>query len=70
MTKQGVPRMLLLEAELCKCRSKRKLLGLLLTDMIVLLEADGSKYRLYRQVARSLARDWIGSPIDLCRDSR
>lgn len=50
ITKNGTPRMLLFEGELWKCKSKRSLTGLLLTDMILLLEADGCRYRLYREV--------------------
>lgn len=54
LTRTGQPRILLLETPLWKCRSKRRLTGLLLTDMIVLLEEErrggGEKYSLYRPV--------------------
>lgn len=50
-TKNGGERRILWEGTLWKCKSKRKLVGLLLTDMILILEASSAgRYSLYVQV--------------------
>lgn len=51
-TKNGSERRILWEGILWKCKSKRKLIGLLLTDMILILESSSAgRYSLYVQVS-------------------
>lgn len=66
-TRQNVNRVLLLEGRLVKGRSKKRLLGLLLSDMLVLLlEHGGGKYALYRPpylLEESTARPLDAAPL-------
>lgn len=50
MTKSGQHRKLFLRQSLWKCKSKRQLTCLILSDMLMLLEEKHSKYHFYRQV--------------------
>jgi len=54
LTRKGERRRVLLETTLFKCKSQRALVGLLLSDLILLLEQRGSKFYLYRAVPPSL----------------
>lgn len=68
LTRNGQSRALLVETSLWKCRSKRRLIGLLLTDMLVLLERRGAeKYSLYRPVRPAVTLYWFSTdPMSEC----